>query len=286
MMMVIVEEDGVIVQLACTLNGSTISGYLNSVSILIPRLTFGSVLLRVSSIPFPTGSPESLNMLLIRSYALRPPQSTFSFCLPISYNFLTIRGLSELQRSTPQPSSSAKDDYYSLLLSSPLPPSVPPSTSSKAPGLRAAVQRTPSTPSTPPVANIVFGSRITSPAAARAQKGWAEARPAEPDNCCMSGCVNCVWDLFREEVEEWAARQKQAHRSEVARESKKARDMRGRGMRGSRESKGAGDVHGADGGYEGVDLAQEGLFDNLPVGIMEFMNTEKRLRERKQAEKG
>ncbi len=103
----------------------------------------------------------------------------------------------------------------------------------------------------------------------------------------MSGCVNCVWDLFREEVEEWAARQKQAHRSEVARESKKARGMRGRGRRGSGvKSKRVGDVHGADGGYEGVDLAHGGLFDNLPVGIMEFMNTEKRLRERKQAEKG
>jgi len=277
----------VIVQLACTLSGSTISGYLNSVAILIPWITFGSVLLRVSSIPFPTGSPESLNMLLIRSYALRPPQSTFSFCLSISHNSLTTKGLSELQRSTPQPSSSAKDDYYSLLLSSPLPPSVPPSTSSKAPGLRAAAQRTHSTPSTPPVAKIVFGSRLVSPAAARVHKGWAEARPAEPDNCCMSGCVHCVWDLYREEVEEWAARQKHAHRSAVDRESEKARSMRGRGRRGSgEESEGLGDLNGVEGGYEGVDLVQEGLFDMVPVGIREFMNTEKRLRERKQAEKG
>ncbi|KAK3401829.1 oxidoreductase-like protein [Sordaria brevicollis] len=29
-------------------------------------------------------------------------------------------------------------------------------------------------------------------------------RPEEPDNCCMSGCVNCVWDLYRDEMEAWA----------------------------------------------------------------------------------
>lgn len=96
-----------------------------------------------------------------------------------------------------------------------------------------------------------------------------------------------MWDLFREEVEEWAARQMQAHRSGVARVSEKARTMRGRGRRDRGvKSEGVSDSHGADEGYDGVDLEQEGLFDKLPVGIREFMNTEKRLRERRQAEKG
>lgn len=229
----------------------------------------------------------SLHMSSIRPISQRLPQSIFSVFVPVFYNLPTRRALSELQGSTPQPSSSPKDDYYSLLLSCPLPSSTSPSTSSRAPDLRAAAQSTPPASSTPPVANIIFASRLTSPAAARAQKGWAEARPAEPDNCCMSGCVNCVWDLFREEVEEWAARQTRAHRSEVARESEKARSMRGRGRRASGEkSEEADHVHGVDGGHEGVDLTQEGLFDNVPVGIREFMNTEKRLRERRQAEKG
>ncbi|KAK3503804.1 oxidoreductase-like protein [Neurospora crassa] len=29
-------------------------------------------------------------------------------------------------------------------------------------------------------------------------------RPEEPENCCMSGCINCVWDMYRDEMEAWA----------------------------------------------------------------------------------
>ncbi|KAG7665418.1 uncharacterized protein J8A68_001106 [[Candida] subhashii] len=29
------------------------------------------------------------------------------------------------------------------------------------------------------------------------------ARPPEPDNCCMSGCINCVWEMFDEDLKEW-----------------------------------------------------------------------------------
>ncbi|KAI3402741.1 hypothetical protein KGF56_004415 [Candida oxycetoniae] len=29
------------------------------------------------------------------------------------------------------------------------------------------------------------------------------ARPPEPDNCCMSGCINCVWEIFDEDLKEW-----------------------------------------------------------------------------------
>ena len=36
------------------------------------------------------------------------------------------------------------------------------------------------------------------------------------------------------------------------------------------------------GGFEGEDLDQEGLIEEVPVGRREFMATEKRLRERKQ----
>ena len=100
--------------------------------------------------------------------------------------------------------------------------------------------------------------------------------------------MNCVWDLYREEVEEWAARQKKAYRREVAQQSEKARAMRGRGRRSSGDDTegGTGDVDEVGGNFEGLDLGDEGLFEKIPVGIREFMNTEKRLRERKEAGKG
>ena len=103
----------------------------------------------------------------------------------------------------------------------------------------------------------------------------------------MSGCVNCVWDLYREEMEEWAARQRKAHAGFVAGEADKARKMRGRGKRKEGDVQGEGGVGDSDdggiGGYEGMDVVQEGLFEGVPVGIREFMNTEKRLRERREA---
>ena len=48
-------------------------------------------------------------------------------------------------------------------------------------------------------AKIVFGSRLTGPQRREVMKSKAEyiagilvpPKPEEPDNCCMSGCVNC-----------------------------------------------------------------------------------------------
>lgn len=36
------------------------------------------------------------------------------------------------------------------------------------------------------------------------------SRPHEPDNCCMSGCVNCVWELYNDDLKEWKSRRKEA----------------------------------------------------------------------------
>lgn len=93
----------------------------------------------------------------------------------------------------------------------------------------------------------------------------------------MSGCVNCVWDAYREELEEWAAARRKGDEGRAV----------GRGGSAEGEEKGDGvgvgelDEPGGGREFEGVDLGDEGIFEGVPVGIREFMNVEKRLRERR-----
>jgi predicted nucleic acid-binding Zn-ribbon protein len=53
-------------------------------------------------------------------------------------------------------------------------------------------------------------------------------RPEEPDNCCMSyvpftielmlrGCLHCVWDLYREDIEDWQNSRRRAREALKAR---------------------------------------------------------------------
>lgn len=35
-------------------------------------------------------------------------------------------------------------------------------------------------------------------------------KPNEPDNCCMSGCINCVWELFNEDIKDWNDKRQEA----------------------------------------------------------------------------
>ncbi|KAL8752565.1 MAG: hypothetical protein Q9184_005684 [Pyrenodesmia sp. 2 TL-2023] len=206
----------------------------------------------------------------------------------------------------PQPPSSS-DDYYSLLLSQPL-SSTAPATSFPSLSPPSPLPPKPSShkpPSRDP--SIIFGTPLAGPSAARRRAGYGDEpyatggleRPREPDNCCMSGCVNCVWDAYREEVEAWAVRRREAA-AKVAREreysvgeeeaegeKRKARQMRGRGRRvvGGKGGVGGTGVGDMDEMGRGWNLDDEGaLFEGVPVGIREFMATEKRLRERRERE--
>ena len=169
-------------------------------------------------------------------------------------------------------------------------------------------------------ARVVFGSRLVGPAeraerlASIRQRSRLIAgvlvppRPEEPDNCCMSGCVNCVWDRYRDEMEEWSGAHAEAERrlraqeagfatgttsasmSETARSAKMdvgVHELDGGAV--SMDDDGGGSIANWDvggggpsspSGHVSKDFWDEELYKNVPVGIREFMKQEKRLKEK------
>ncbi|CAG8425454.1 unnamed protein product [Penicillium salamii] len=185
--------------------------------------------------------------------------------------------------------------YYSLILRSPTPYAG-----------RAVTSRPTPRPETVPSSvepqspqekmAIVFGTRLAGPGrSSRYNPGEQPAslwktingvpippQPEEPDNCCMSGCVNCVWDDFRDEVEEWGNRVTMAKAKAGV---KGTPDMRSAPRAEVSSASGSMDD---DGGGSEANWAQPGkdddLFANIPVGIREFMKIEKKLRVKHQKE--
>lgn len=106
------------------------------------------------------------------------------------------------------------------------PLSLPSSASSATsqPVLPAAPSPSSTLASTQEKAKVIFGSSLAGPAE-RAERlarirskstlvagVMVPPKPDEPDNCCMSGCVNCVWDRFRDEMEEWVVANAEAEK--------------------------------------------------------------------------
>jgi len=115
----------------------------------------------------------------------------------------------------------------------------------------------------------------------------------------MSGCVNCVWDRYRDELEEWAAARKEADialRKENGLVKGRKRRRSGEGLTGTGLMLGEGEkgaqhtmlsMDDDGGGSEAnwgtgldTDFTSEELFKGVPVGIREFMKQEKRLKEK------
>lgn len=175
------------------------------------------------------------------------------------------------------------------------PPKNPSTTSAKAEPA-ASADTSPPVPTPPAMtaqekARIIFGTRLASPddkAARIANKTTNSSyiagvlvppQPQEPDNCCMSGCVNCVWDLFREDMEEWTAKKREAE----ARLNSHAGSMDADGG-GSETNWTSSSVPPVNDAKIAKDLWDDGIFSNVPVGIREFMKQEKRLKEKHELE--
>ncbi|KAF8867391.1 hypothetical protein BDZ45DRAFT_609730, partial [Acephala macrosclerotiorum] len=175
--------------------------------------------------------------------------------------------------------------YYAAILetSTPSISSKPPTTAS--PSTSPPIETKPADEDPEP--SILFSSRLSSPLERRSeiQKKsvlvagvWVPPRPDEPDNCCMSGCVNCVWDRYRDELEEWAAARKEADhalRKEKGLEKEKGVEHTMVGM----DDDGVGSETNWGTGLE-TNFTSEELFKGVPVGIREFMKQEKRLKEK------
>ncbi|RMJ22998.1 hypothetical protein PHISP_06138 [Aspergillus sp. HF37] len=145
--------------------------------------------------------------------------------------------------------------------------------------------------------SIVFGTRLASPGyrstrynptTTSPESTWRTIygvaippRPEEPDNCCMSGCVHCVWDDFRDDMEEWAGRVENAKAKSEAKTRTTDTLHTPR-----REVENASTSMDDDGGGSEANWnlpeESEDLFAGIPVGIREFMRTEKRLRHKHQ----
>lgn len=156
--------------------------------------------------------------------------------------------------------------------------------------------------------SIVFGTRLAGPGysstryhpSATPETTWKRIngvavppRPEEPDNCCMSGCVHCVWDDYRDDVEEWAVRVQEAqnrrpHKKKGTPQTLLGENKRQQGAATRREVASASMSMDDDGGGSetnwdfgpGGQGVSDDLFSNIPVGIREFMKTEKRLKEK------
>lgn len=101
----------------------------------------------------------------------------------------------------------------------------------------------------------------------------------------MSGCAHCVWDDFRDDMEQWAARVEEAYaRAKAKGPEKDLRQMQRPEVRSASVSM-DDDGGGSETNWNLPSATdEEELFGGIPVGIREFMRTEKKLREKHKAQ--
>ncbi|KAK3936590.1 oxidoreductase-like protein [Diplogelasinospora grovesii] len=178
--------------------------------------------------------------------------------------------------------------------------------SSSAPSSQEPASRTTESNDAQARARVVFGSPLAGPAKRAEQLARTQSqsrliagvlvppKPEEPDNCCMSGCVDCVWDRYRDEMEMWALANAKAKRRLKAQQAgvcatsdaKTAPAQRPVEV-GSTSTSMDDDGGGSIGNWteeETTEFWDEELYKNLPIGIREFIKQEKRLKEKHKRE--
>lgn len=185
-----------------------------------------------------------------------------------------------------------------------------PSSSSSSAANATTIPTTTTEPSTEEKAKVIFSSTLAGPAERAERLAQIRSKstiiagvivppkPEEPDNCCMSGCVNCVWERFRDEMEAWAAANAEAEGRLAAGKSTEKTQPRQQQQGqpaaahtivsmdddggGSETNWGAGAVPTpvSAGGKMAKDFWDDELYKNVPVGIREFMKQEKKLKEK------
>ncbi|KAI9881303.1 MAG: hypothetical protein M1830_005590 [Pleopsidium flavum] len=168
--------------------------------------------------------------------------------------------------------ASPLDGYYKLLLDQPIHKTAPASATTPPSEVLPKTDKEERIQK----ARVIFGSRLAGPVERRAELDRKSTmiagvlvppRPSEPDNCCMSGCVNCVWDQYRDELEEWAAKSSEARMASAR-------------QKGLESGVSMDDDGGGSETNWGTGLGGGDLFADIPVGIREFMRTEKKLKQR------
>ncbi|KAF8477513.1 hypothetical protein BDZ91DRAFT_709385 [Kalaharituber pfeilii] len=195
---------------------------------------------------------------------------------PDYYNLILTNGIIY---ANPQHLSAAANRALSGATPQPSTQSPPPEASSNTPQSKSKAFPT---TTTGPKQTITFAStRLNWPVTRLRKKKLLQAiaegearvppKPEEPDNCCMSGCVNCVWDVYREELEYYTQQKflaQQLQQSLSEQQSQSIVTLPSTSM---------------DDDGMGVAVDESAWLDNedIPVGIRVFMATEKRLREKK-----